>query len=229
MPLSWQEPGALQALLDRLRGPEPLEPLLLLLDRGAVGGHPPPADLRALLPWQDQQRLEAFRRPEDQQRFLLGRGCLRLILGRLLGRDPARLPLVCGPHGKPALAEAEGPCFNLSHAGDLVLLAFHPRRPVGVDVERLRPTLDWRPIARRVLTQAECETLEGQAGDDPSAADRAFLQAWCRLEARLKALGVGLGGLSQLEGETVDPAPEDVWDVIVPVGYRAAVALMPPA
>lgn len=232
LPLRWQDPEAVEALQAALRRPEPqAAPRLLLLDRGVVGGHPPPDALRPLLSSREHQRLAAFRRPEDQHRFLLGRGCLRLILGRLLARDPARLPLIVGSHGKPALADAGGPCFNLSHGGDLILLAFHPLRPVGVDVEGLRPSLDWRPIARRVLTPQECEALERRCGTDPSGGSRAFLLAWCALEARLKARGDGFAGLERLQRQdqgAAEPA-EVVWQVRLPGAHVGAVALAPPA
>jgi hypothetical protein len=54
---------------------------------------------------------------------------------------------------------------------------------VGVDVERARAGLDWRPIARRVLPADECDALERLAvsGSDAAAAEAiaadAFLAA----------------------------------------------------
>jgi 4'-phosphopantetheinyl transferase len=97
----------------------------------------------------ERQRLDALRQPADRERFLLGRGALRRLLGAWLALPPAAVPIEVGPHGKPGCPG--GPEFNLSHSGDLILLALHPSRPVGVDVEQARPDLDWRPIARRVL------------------------------------------------------------------------------
>ena len=129
------------------------------------------------------------------------------------------MPIGVGAHGKPCCNG--GPEFNLSHSGDLILLALHPSRPVGVDVEQARPDLDWRPIARRVLPAAETEALERlAAGGVSSAAADGFLRAWCRLEAGLKARGLGLAGLGD------SPQGLMVWEVAVPAGYRAAVALM---
>jgi 4'-phosphopantetheinyl transferase len=120
------------------------------------------------------------------------------------------VPIGAGAHGKPCCDG--GPEFNLSHSGDLILLALHRERPVGVDVEQLRPGLAWRPIARRVLPPEEWQALEAEGAE-------AFLAAWCRLEARLKAQGLGLAGLGQ-------PAVAvELWDVAVPLGYRAALAL----
>lgn len=175
--------------------PQPqLPPLLLRLDRPnwplKALAHSP---LLAWLTPEERQHAERLRRSEDRERHLLGRAGLRRVLGAWRRQEPGRVPLRTGPHGKPFCLG--GPQFNISHSGDLVLLALHPHRPVGVDVELLRPELDWRPLAARLLCTAECRLLEGLPA--PVQA-RAFLQAWCRLEARLKATGQGLAGLEAL-------------------------------
>jgi 4'-phosphopantetheinyl transferase len=48
---------------------------------------------------------------------------------------PEAVSLPTGLHGKPHCSG--GPSFNLSHSDDQVVLALHPSRPVGVDVEAL--------------------------------------------------------------------------------------------
>ena len=67
------------------------------------------------------------------------------------------------------------------------------------------------------------------AGEQPGA----YLRAWCRLEARLKARGEGLAGLERLRQpepggatDALEPlGSEALWDVTVLAGYGAAVAL----
>jgi 4'-phosphopantetheinyl transferase len=201
------------------------EILLLSLDVREPLPEPVRAELAASLAPVEVQRWEALRLPEDRERFLRGRGALRRLLGGWRDEPPEAVPIGAGAHGKPCCAG--GPEFNLSHSGDLILLALHRERPVGVDVEQLRPGLAWRPIARRVLPPAEWQALEAE-GQPPEA----FLAAWCRLEARLKAQGLGLAGLAQLapvsaegEGLAVVASGVAVWDVAVPLGYRAALAL----
>jgi phosphopantetheinyl transferase len=51
----------------------------------------------------------------------------------LLSVPPEAVSIPTGLHCKPNCSG--GPSFNLSHSGYLVLLALHPSRPVGVDVE----------------------------------------------------------------------------------------------
>jgi len=246
-PRSWRLEGdpPLHDLLTTVAGGrEPPPPLLLLLDRRAPLPPPVSMGLEASLTAPERQRHGAYRRPADRERFLLGRAGLRRLLGHWLGLPPQAVPLASGPHGKPHCPG--GPSFNVSHAGDLILLALHPSQPVGVDVERLRPGLDWWAIARRVLPAAELEAL---AARPTVQRPEAFLAAWCRLEARLKARGDGLAGLEQLRREQAIPItargpcdsaaprrdrdepaatparPETIWNVAVPHGYRAAAAL----
>jgi len=205
----------------------PPRPWLLLVDRRDPQVQAASADLEALLNPEERVRRDRFRLAADRHRALLGRGVLRLALGSWLGRDPASLEFQLGPHGKPALArQGRAPLhFNLAHSGDLILLAFHATSPVGVDVERHRPDLAWEPLARRVLPSAECQFLEQLP---PEQRRDAFLAAWCRLEARLKARGEGLVGLERLQAEAQsgqEPAGERTWEVAMPAGYRAAAAV----
>ena len=116
------------------------------------------------------------------------------------------------------------PQFNLSHSGELIMLAFHARDPVGVDVERQRSDWDWRPIARRCLDPSTVESLLALA---PAEAASAFVQAWCDLEAGLKARGVGLVGAKDGQAQAMEPRLRR-WRLAVPAGYAGAVALLDP-
>jgi 4'-phosphopantetheinyl transferase len=214
-PLAWGTPEDQEA------------PVLLLLDRRAAAGAETTRALVSLLDHGEQERVQRLRRPEDQDRYRLGRAALRQVLGAWLDRDPAALRFRYGPHGKPALDGVvdAAPHFNVAHSGDLILLAFHATSPVGVDVEQHRPHLAWEPLARRVLPPGECQLLEQLP---PERRRDAFLAAWCRLEARLKARGEGLAGLERLQAEALSgqaPAAERTWAVALPTSYRAAVAV----
>lgn len=222
VPLCWRLEDPPPVALLATAASSAATPPLLVIDRREPLPEVARSELAACLSSPERQRLAALRQPGDRERFLRGRGALRLLLGAWLGQPGEAVAIQAAPRGKPCCPG--GPEFNVSHSGELILLALHPSRPVGVDVERERPDLDWRPIARRMLPVAEAEALEQLAHRQGArAAAAAFFSAWCRLEARLKARGLGLAapGEPPLRRE----AGEDLWDVAVPVGYRAAVAL----
>ncbi len=130
----------------------------------------------------------------DRVRFVLAHGLLRLLLGAYLALQPASLRFDTGPHGKPALTSApDDLCFNLSHAGDQLLIAFARQRDVGVDIEpirsRLDPQLDHDALAASFFAPQEQAALRGLTGDARAAA---FYVCWTRKEAYLKATGEGL-------------------------------------
>ncbi|WP_323355973.1 4'-phosphopantetheinyl transferase family protein [Cyanobium gracile] len=228
-PLAWPDPGGGLALPPwPCPGPAP-PPLLLLLDRREPQVQALVGPLGDLLDPGERQRLRLLRRQEDGERFLLGRGALRQILGFWLRCDPAGLVLGAGPHGKPELLPQQAggpgqggrpPQFNVSHSGDLILVGIHPQRPVGVDVEQRRPVPEWQGIANRCLPAEESERIRALPEEQRSDA---FLAAWCRMEAGLKARGLGLFAGAPTDGRArEDP---DLWPVNLPEGYVGATAL----
>ena len=203
-------------------------PLLLLVQCG----DPLPASEReallASLSPEERQRVGSYRRAEDRQRCLVARASLRQLLGQWLALPPRAIPITTSPRGKPQCPSPGAPAFNLSHSGDLILLGFHSCFAVGVDVERVRTDWDWGPVARRVLPPAEVSALQALPAAEQA---RAFLGAWCQLEAQLKARGEGLAGLEGLRARDPSappPPPENLWTVAVPGGYAAAAALHTP-
>jgi 4'-phosphopantetheinyl transferase len=223
---------ALRPLPWRLEDPPPritaptAEPLLLQVnsrDPLSSGTH---EGLMAILSKSEQQRYQAYRLPEDRTRFLRARAGLRLLLAAWLHCPAANVPISTGPHGKPFTPG--GPAFNLSHSGEWILLALHPRCPVGVDVEQLHPGLQWQAIAERVLTEPERHTLSQL----PTTAQlEGFLAHWCGLEAELKAAGTGFAGLERRRRAAHPRAERAIrrWRLELPPGYRGAVVLIPDA
>lgn len=215
-------------------------PALWCIDRRAAAVAAALPALLPLLSAPEQERLQRLRRSGDQERFALGRGALRQLLAACLDRPAGEIQLVINRHGKPLLSpdplqHMGVPQFNVAHSGDLVLLAFHHCRPVGIDVERHRPLPAWPAIAQRCFPAslvAELEALPAEAGHC------AFLRHWCRLEARLKADGTGLAAAGQglADGTAANSATAAsdplacsdrpaCSDLLLPAGYSGAVAL----
>ncbi|MEZ5393485.1 MAG: 4'-phosphopantetheinyl transferase superfamily protein [Bryobacterales bacterium] len=138
-----------------------------------------------------------------RERFTARRAILRRLLAAYLGKAPERIVLHYGPNGKPYLPGGELE-LNLSHSADRALLAF-AHRPLGVDLEKLRPIEDALDIATRFFSPPETAVL---AELDPEPRSRRFLDLWTKKEAFVKALGVGLS--RPLPSFTV-PLGEEGW------------------
>src|SRR5215218_8741506 len=100
-----------------------------------------PAPWAPLLAPDEHLRAGRFRRAGDRAAYVACRGVLRALLGRFLGRDPASLRFSYGAHEKPFLEDG-GCVFNVSRSGGLALIAIAASGAIGVDVERLRGTVD---------------------------------------------------------------------------------------
>jgi 4'-phosphopantetheinyl transferase len=164
----------------------------------------------------DDERARATRIPEERirRRFVVGRAALRRLLGERLETPPAELRFDYNERGKPDLKSSDVN-FNLSHSGDLALIAMSGGGPVGVDLERLRPRPRLDLLARRVLTVGERELLEQARAE--GAAARWFLRCWTAKEAVAKAFGFGLA----LAPNRIDVVPFDPWRAVAEIAPAA--------
>jgi 4'-phosphopantetheinyl transferase len=183
------------------------------------------------------ERAGAFLLDRDRQRFVAARRLVRVVLGTRLGVAPEALRFGRGTHGKPCLVDPDVPLqFNLSHSGPLALLAVSVGLPVGIDIERVNPALDWMPLSRELFAGAEHRRIVELAPPDRL---EAFFACWVRKEAVLKALGLGLAHpLDAFEvtvdphgpaavvaaGPPIDPRPWSLQDLPAAPGYRACLA-----
>lgn len=170
---------------------------------------PPPARLAALartLRDDERERAARFLFERDRTAYTAARGTLRTLLGAYLGRRPEELELGYGTKGKPYLSgpQSQGAaplCFNVSHSGELALLAFVRGREIGVDIERRRDLRDLLSLAQTSFSPSEYAELCRLPPRDHAAA---FFACWSRKEAFIKATGEGV---SQLADFDVDLRP----------------------
>jgi 4'-phosphopantetheinyl transferase len=182
--------------------------------------------MAALLDEEERRRLASIVHAIDRRRFVVAHAVTRRLAGAALGVPPARLRWAHNPNGKPSLA---APCtgveLNLSHSGDLVMVAVSLRRPVGVDVQRVMPDLDCAAMARRFYPPAEVPLVSGAGGSERFAA------LWARKESLVKAAGARLtrGLATPVAGAAPvvveHDGPYRIEDLAAPDGFRAAVAL----
>lgn len=162
---------------------------------------------------EDRARVDALVEAADRLRLAASRALLRHALAETTGipTDDQRFFRRCdvcgGPHGKPRLvppgldlptaaadraqistASWATPNANISHSGDVVVLALHATRPVGVDVEEIGGA-DFAGFEQVALTPGEARQLAALPETDGPAARTRW---WVRKEAILKATGHGL-------------------------------------
>jgi 4'-phosphopantetheinyl transferase len=176
------------------------------------------------------ERARRFVHRGDRLRFLVTRGLLRLVLGRVLGCRPSALVFTANASGKPQCntARRAGVAFNASHCHGLVAVGVARRPRLGVDVERSVDASVVALLAPRVCTSSEQRFLNEV---EPARQGLAFSLLWTRKEAVLKGIGCGLrrdpksldvaaGIGEQLESDGAWSVPADieefrVWSRIV--------------
>jgi 4'-phosphopantetheinyl transferase len=183
--------------------------------------------LRPLLSADERRKVERYRFEADRRRSIVGRGTLRQLLGRRLGRDPRELAFVEGPQGKPALERGELE-FNVSHSGDRVAIAIAEGTAVGIDIEVEQPRMtDLAQLARRYFAPDEAAEVEKE--EDAAL----FFTIWTAKEAVIKAVGGGLSielasfsvlPVSTVWGDVKNMAGWRVAALQTDEGYRAAIA-----
>lgn len=137
----------------------------------------------------ERERASGYRLEADRLRYVISRGTLRVLIGRQLQVEPARVAFGSGELGKPFTAQHPGLHFNSSHSGDWVLHALSTATPLGVDVEALLPgRLDLEDFGHALAPQ-ELERLLSLPVAQRSAA---FGDIWVCKEAYVKAIGQGL-------------------------------------
>ncbi len=221
MDMGWQTPESSPPLTDgmvqvwriRLDGPERAR----VLD-----------EAYALLSAEERARAAGMRSLPRREEFIVGRGSLRYLLGRVLEVEAQALAFEQGEHGKPRLkkddygdsgfarmtaVEGGDVEFNVAHSGGVVLIALSRAGAVGVDVERVNREIEALEVARTAFHAEDVARIEIAA--NPAAE---FFRCWTRREAVGKADGRGL--LKPTDGE----AGYFVREIEAGPGFAAAVA-----
>jgi 4'-phosphopantetheinyl transferase len=178
----------------------------------------------------DLDRARRFRFKMDFNRFVMARALLRVILSQHLPLKARDITFEYDVNGKPGLkgASTDGIQFNVSHSGDKVIMALVRGKRVGVDVEQVNASIAGLELARQNFSLREVAEIEDSPDEEKA---KMFYRIWTRKEALLKAIGVGLGGLSKdlclVNGGDVylDETQWEVIDLYFARGYAAALAV----
>ncbi len=140
---------------------------------------------------EEHARACRFATSDLRRRFTAARVALKMILASVLGTTPRRLRLDNTEYGRPFVASPQAPAFdfNLSHAGDVAVIALSAGARVGVDIElRSRPGIAFEDF-RDHMTNAEIAQIKRLPAD---RLHLSLLRLWTRKEAFVKADGRGL-------------------------------------
>jgi 4'-phosphopantetheinyl transferase len=154
----------------------------------------PPDIVRSLyhlLAEDERRRAADFRFDQHRERFIVAHGLLRSILSAYTQCEPEALQFSTSTYGKPELSSVDSGKtlhFNISHSENQALFAFAVGRPVGIDIEYIRPVPNLDEVAATVFSPREQLILKSLPVQERAAA---FFNGWTRKEALLKALGSG--------------------------------------
>lgn len=157
-----------------------------------------------LLSEEERFRAQQFKFQELRERFIVGRGCLRQILGHYLHRQPQDIKFTYGVYGKPLV---ESLSFNFSHTKKYALCGVTRDAAIalGVDIEAKDRSTNILGLAQRFFHAAEYTYLEQAAKGKQRDI---FVKLWTAKEAFLKAQGIGLqGGLDRFQ-VSLEPQPQ---------------------
>lgn len=155
---------------------------------------------------------------KHRRRFTTARAALRVILARYLQTTPQEIHFNYNEYGKPEVADSAIQ-FNLSHSGNLALLAIGKQWPLGIDIEFFskRP---YEGIGSHLFSPAENIALNNtHARLKPFV----FFHIWAQKEAFIKACGLGLSYptaefdvpiLSNHTEAIADPIHQKTWQIV---------------
>ena len=148
--------------------------------------------LAGLLADDERNRAERYYFDKDRDRYILGRGLLRSLLGCYLEVDPRQVDFRYSPLGKPFIADHMNTgriTFSVSHSDNCIFLGMTREGNIGVDVERVRPVRENDNIFRRFASDQEKDAFDELDDEEKLPA---FFRWWTQKEAVVKALGDGM-------------------------------------
>jgi 4'-phosphopantetheinyl transferase len=195
--------------------------------------------LAACLSPDERARAAQFKFDRDARRFAVARSALRRLLSGYLGLTPDEVTFAYAAYGKPSLAGVHAALsFNLSHSGEVAVVAAGWDRAIGVDVEERRPLPDLAALAAQSFAPREQAMLAALPEGERVAA---FFRCWTRKEAFIKATGQGLAQpleafvvslgpaeparLLDINGDPGALARWSLYDLQPPLGYPGALVV----
>lgn len=160
-----------------------------------------------LLSSKEKYRSMQFLSSMARNRFIITRGILRILVGKLTKKNPYTIQFRSNAWGKLKVIDTQIPLeFNLSHSQKSVIYAFCFKYAVGIDIEHPRNNCLIDAIVGRHFSKTEQNVLKGLSNIERQFA---FFRGWMKKEAIVKALGLGLHiPLSHIEVNLLSDTPQ---------------------
>lgn len=144
-----------------------------------------------------KEHIDRFRLPGDKSRSLAGQLLAEKLLAQAYNLTDVQLDRE--ENGRPALIGCDL-FVSIAHCEDMVVCAVS-KRPVGIDVERIRP-IDLA-AARHVCVEEELDYLLGGKPAEPGLCQdpetlKRFYEIWTAKEAYFKKCGTGITNLKSV-------------------------------
>jgi 4'-phosphopantetheinyl transferase len=150
---------------------------------------PRPGELD-ILSQKELQRSQDFKNETARKTYICSRLVMRWLFASYLKQPASELKFETTQQGKPFLVGNTTELkFNLSHSGELILLAVSPIIELGIDIEQHKEIKNWEKIAQKVFDTKMIQILKQE-----KLPEIAFIRAWTEFEARQKSHGEGIFG-----------------------------------
>lgn len=148
--------------------------------------------LYPLLSDAEKERSEQFKFFKHRKHFIASHGFLHSVLAYYLDIAAEEILFSQGENGKPFISTEQNPQniqFNMSHSGNIAILAVCRQHSVGIDIEFMERKTDWQGVIKRYFTENEQRKIHAL----PEELQKdAFYRVWTRKEAHMKVTGEGL-------------------------------------
>ena len=161
------------------------------------------------MPKERKKKIDALK-PEGSKRLCLGAGILLdKAVREYLATDcskklpsPSDYEIATAPQGKPYIKGLSDFSFNLSHSGDMAVIAVSDRE-VGVDIQKLKHfkdslvehvfNIEDKKLAKELVAELSGTGLTaGDAQHDDISFDQVYTRMWAMKESVMKYTGKGL-------------------------------------
>jgi 4'-phosphopantetheinyl transferase len=167
------------------------------------------SELSELLNQDEREKLSKYIFNEQRERFLYGRGILKLLIANYLFIDPREVLIGYNDKGKPILRadiNLMNLNFNLSHSNNYLIIGFTLENSIGVDIEYIDKSRNIMGIARRFFNLEEYNKIKCFKGMEQLII---FYILWTFKEAYLKCIGSGIN--NEFKNITLTPInPRDI-------------------